>query len=283
MAKVCTNCGSPIGDGEKFCTACGTPVQIQRVESNRYCTQCGNLLKPTAKFCEICGKEAPVVKPKEEKAEEVPATMDEIVVPEITADTFASSKEMSSEKFDGFEAAVMPEMEKPAPPPAPAPAPAFSMDAAPAPARPSTPDYPTQQQAVQQAQKTAAQVQAMRQNGAQAPAGFAPQPQQQFGQQPQQFNQQPQQQFTQPPINQANPMAGQQPVNYANPMQNPIPQQENISKGSGSAIVPIILGVLILAVIIADVVLFGVKGKDKDDDKKGNKKDIAIVYTVDDM
>ncbi|MBR1724063.1 MAG: zinc-ribbon domain-containing protein, partial [Ruminococcus sp.] len=25
MAKVCTNCGSPIGDGEKFCTVCGTP------------------------------------------------------------------------------------------------------------------------------------------------------------------------------------------------------------------------------------------------------------------
>ena len=60
MAKVCTNCGSPIGDGEKFCTACGTPVQIQRVESNRYCTQCGNLLKPTAKFCEICGKPLPL-------------------------------------------------------------------------------------------------------------------------------------------------------------------------------------------------------------------------------
>ena len=295
MAKVCTNCGSPIGDGEKFCTVCGTPVQIQRVESDRYCTQCGSLLKPTAKFCVICGKAARIAKPKVEKVEEVPATMDEVSVPEITADTFASSKELAQEKFDGFEAAVMPDIPEPAPAPAPAPVPTPVIDAAPA--RPSTPDYPTQSEAVQQAMQNAASVEAMKQAAAapggipapnDAPQQFAQPQAPQFAQQAPQFNQpqpqfnqpqQPQQQFAQPPINPANPQAGyQQPVNMANPM-NGIPQ-ENISKGSGSKAVPIILALLILIVIVADVVLFGLKGKNKDDDK-GSKKNITVVYDAD--
>ena len=116
MAKNCSACGSPLKDGAKFCEVCGAPVAVKRIEQERFCAQCGNLLKPGTKFCEICGREVPQEKAKAEPQIKEPTTMDELEVPEITADTFASNKEINtSQKFDGFEEAVMPDKEEPKP------------------------------------------------------------------------------------------------------------------------------------------------------------------------
>lgn len=129
MERNCATCGSPLKDNSKFCEVCGTPVPVQTLGQERFCVQCGNLLKPGTKFCEICGREVAVEKPKSEPQIKEPTTMDELVIPEITETTFASNRELNSEKFDGFEAAVMPDS-RPAQPAAPAPTPEFSMDTA---------------------------------------------------------------------------------------------------------------------------------------------------------
>jgi RNA polymerase subunit RPABC4/transcription elongation factor Spt4 len=105
-------------------------VQIQTVTQDRYCVQCGNLLKPNIKFCEVCGREVAAPKQKEEPVIVEPTTMDELVIPEINEQTFARDKEkMMAPKFDGFEAAVMPDSQ-PAQPTAPPPTPEFAMDSA---------------------------------------------------------------------------------------------------------------------------------------------------------
>lgn len=258
MDKVCTKCGAPIGDGEKFCTACGTPVPVQKIESTRYCTQCGNLLKPNAKFCEICGKAAPVPKPKKEVKEDLgPATMDELMIPEITDATFSNSRELRNERFDGFEAAEMPVMpnsgEAPKPV-APAPAPSFSMDSADAPAAPAPKPAP---------KPAPAPTPILQQN-------TYSQPQQNFSAPPQQsFNAAPQQNFNAAP---------QQ--NYNSPLNNSSTPKEKLSRGSNNMLVPIILIIAIIAVIIVDIILFSGKLKDKDD---GAENEISIVYNVEDI
>lgn len=128
--KTCSNCGSPLDDKTRFCTVCGTPVITETLAPERFCVQCGNLLRPNIKFCEICGREVPVKKESPTKVEApVNPTMDELIIPEIDENTFASNKELNAEKFDGFEAAVAPDS-APAQPAAPAPAPKFTMDTA---------------------------------------------------------------------------------------------------------------------------------------------------------
>ncbi len=128
MAKVCTNCGNTLNDNAKFCMKCGTPVQAAEKKEQKYCVQCGNLLRDGLKFCEVCGREVASEKPKEEKAPEEPATMDELVIPEIDESTFGTRGD-APQHFDGFEAAVLPDTEIPEPA-APAPTPEFSMDTA---------------------------------------------------------------------------------------------------------------------------------------------------------
>jgi hypothetical protein len=129
MAKTCTACGSPLKENAKFCEVCGSPVAAKSLAPERFCVQCGNLLKPGTKFCEVCGREVEQPKQKEEPQIKEPTTMEELVIPEITEDTFGSARELHAEKFDGFEAAVMPDSQ-PEQPAAPAPAPEFSMDTA---------------------------------------------------------------------------------------------------------------------------------------------------------
>lgn len=227
MPKTCSNCGSPIDDGSRFCTVCGTPVAVQTVAPDRYCVQCGNLLKPGIKFCEVCGREVAAEKPKEQPQIKEPTTMDEVVVPEITSETFAGSneKKMGMNKFDGFEAAVMPDSQ-PAQPSAPAPAPEFSMDTA----------YSSEEP-----KKTSNTVSVK-------PV---------IKSQPQTYSQ---------PQSMPNPMPGSMPRSDGYPAPGmPIPTTGADGKEKkGSNIVPIILVILIVAVIVADIIVF--TGKKKDDD-----------------
>lgn len=235
MAKNCSACGSPLKDGAKFCEVCGAPVAVKRIEQERFCAQCGNLLKPGTKFCEICGREVPQEKAKAEPQIKEPTTMDELEVPEITADTFASNKEINtSQKFDGFEEAVMPDKEEPKPQ-QPAPAPAFSMDSAPA------------------APKVAVSVK--------QPAQAQPQPNA----------------YARP----------QQPGQYAQPQQTntypqpgaPIPTVGADGKEKkNSLVVPIILIVLIVAVLVADCIIFLGHKKDTKDDSA--EKSAAVVADI---
>jgi len=48
---MCTNCGMPIGYGQKFCGSCGA------VQSSG-CANCGNPLDPNARFCANCGAQS---------------------------------------------------------------------------------------------------------------------------------------------------------------------------------------------------------------------------------
>ncbi|GEM_PF-1515139 len=237
MAKNCSACGSPLKDGAKFCEVCGAPVAVKRIEQERFCAQCGNLLKPGTKFCEICGREVPQEKAKAEPQIKEPTTMDELEVPEITADTFASNKEINtSQKFDGFEEAVMPDKEEPKPQ-QPAPAPAFSMDSAPSPAAP----------------KVAVSVKQPAQTQPQPNAYARPQQPDQYAQ-PQQANTYPQ------------PGA-------------PIPTVGADGKEKkNSLVVPIILIVLIVAVLVADCIIFLGHKKDTKDDSA--EKSAAVVADI---
>lgn len=48
VSKKCPNCGSPIGDGDKFCTHCGEKI-------SGFCPTCGNPVDGDDKFCMVCG------------------------------------------------------------------------------------------------------------------------------------------------------------------------------------------------------------------------------------
>ena len=259
MPNICKNCGNTLNDNEKFCTNCGTPVEVlKKVEAKRYCRQCGNLLAAGAKFCDVCGKEALPPKKKEAPAPQEPATMDEVVLPVITEDTFAGMKGNTMEKFDGFESAAMPGA-APAVPQAPTPPPAFTMDAAvpdkpkPAPQQPplvqSAPHQQITPEAIQNANPYA-------QYGARQVTGS---PVQQPSPQPQQYPN-------------ASPTGGQ-----------PIPPADSnsVPKKGGSNIAPVILAILIIAVILADVYLFVIKPKNND--SKKSDKDVSITNVTDDI
>lgn len=228
--KTCSNCGSPLDDKTRFCTVCGTPVITETLAPERFCVQCGNLLRPNIKFCEICGREVPVKKESPTKAEApVNPTMDELIIPEIDENTFASNKELNAEKFDGFEAAVAPDSAT-AQPAAPAPAPKFTMDTA---------------AVSEQPRKVAAVVKPK-------VAAVSPQPQNTAYQQPMQ-NTAYQQPMQQPAFNPGAPI----PTVGADGK----PKKE-------SNVVPFILAALIVIVLIIDAVLFlGKKDDDKKSSK----------------
>ncbi len=278
MPNICTKCGSPINDGEKFCTSCGTAVEVERVTTNRFCRQCGNLLSPGAKFCDVCGKEAPQEKKKEEPKIEEPATMEGLVSPVITEDTFAAAKELNRERFDGFESAEMPGG-APAAPQTPPPAPSFEMDAAgfggqqkPQPQPQPAPAPVPQQSRPQVTAQSIQQSNPYAQYGARQTTGSpAPQPAPAPQQQPVQQNV--------PPMPQSMP---QQPMQQnVPPMPQSMPQPDAPKQGKGSA-APAVIAVIIVLILILDALLFfgplGDKLKDKDSDK--GEKDCAQIVLV---
>lgn len=55
---VCTNCGTPLGDGHVFCPKCGTP-KTAAPEKN-VCSNCGAELEDGQAFCPKCGHKAGV-------------------------------------------------------------------------------------------------------------------------------------------------------------------------------------------------------------------------------
>ena len=249
MPKTCTKCGATINDGEKFCTSCGTPVEVVRVSANRFCRQCGNMLTPGAKFCDVCGKEAPQEKKKEEPKVVEPATMEGIVSPVITEDTFAAAKELNREKFDGFEAAEMPGS-APAAPQTPPPAPSFEMDSAAAGQQPRPAPQPAPQP---RPQVTPQSVQQSNPYGQYAATQNTASPMQQYGA--------PQQ---------SAPMQPQMPQQQI-PMPQSVPQPDQ--QGGKKSAAPVVLAVIIVLIIIVDVLVFfgplgdKLKNKDKDDEK----------------
>jgi hypothetical protein len=163
--------------------------------------------------------------------------MDELVIPEINEETFAKDKaKMMAEKFDGFEAAVMPDSQ-PAQPEAPAPTPEFAMDSA---------------------------------------ASDTAKPKQTVSVKPKAVNPQPNpnaarsQQYGQPAPQQTAPNA-QQPNNpYPNPGM-PIPTVRADGKEKkGLSVVQIILILAIIIVVIVDIILFGGKKSGEAEENAAN-------------
>lgn len=265
MPKTCTKCGKQLNENDKFCTTCGTPVENESSEPKRFCRQCGNLLAPGAKFCDVCGKEAPQPQKKEEPKIEEPATMDGIVSPVITEDTFAGVSR-GTERYDGFESAAMPGAipEVSAPPPTPI----FAMDAA-VPSGTAPAPQPAPQPQPQPAPRPQVTPQSIQNSN---PYGqFAAKP---MNNQPMQNTAMPQQ-----PVQQAQP---QNPYSGAPMPGQPIPtydKQGNPKKESNA--VPIILAIIIAVILIADAVIFLGPGK-KNKDKEKDVKNFFIVQQLED-
>lgn len=56
---VCSNCGTPLGDGQDFCPKCGTPKAA--TPKKNICGKCGNELQDGQEFCPKCGQRAGLV------------------------------------------------------------------------------------------------------------------------------------------------------------------------------------------------------------------------------
>ncbi len=52
---VCSNCGSPLGDGQAFCPSCGAPKNAPK---KNVCENCGAELQDGQAFCPSCGHKA---------------------------------------------------------------------------------------------------------------------------------------------------------------------------------------------------------------------------------
>lgn len=50
---ICSNCGTEVGDADKFCKNCGQPLQEN--DSPKFCPSCGKETEPNANFCANCG------------------------------------------------------------------------------------------------------------------------------------------------------------------------------------------------------------------------------------
>lgn len=99
MSIKCTKCGYELSDGAKFCGNCGTTVEA--VSEKKFCAKCGSQLKPEAKFCGVCGETVAAAPTAEEKpAEPEQPTMDELVPPIITNETFASASTTTRHEDD---------------------------------------------------------------------------------------------------------------------------------------------------------------------------------------
>ena len=55
---VCSNCGTPLGDGQAFCPKCGTPKAV--APQKNVCGKCGNELQEGQMFCARCGNKVDV-------------------------------------------------------------------------------------------------------------------------------------------------------------------------------------------------------------------------------
>lgn len=51
-SEVCSNCGTPLGDGQDFCPKCGTRKELQ---TKNICSNCGAELADGQEFCGKCG------------------------------------------------------------------------------------------------------------------------------------------------------------------------------------------------------------------------------------
>lgn len=56
---ACSNCGTPLGDGQAFCPKCGTP-KVAAPQKN-VCGKCGNELQDGQEFCPKCGQRAGLI------------------------------------------------------------------------------------------------------------------------------------------------------------------------------------------------------------------------------
>lgn len=64
MARICANCGHPIGETDAFCLQCGVRVANPSVASEQsmggmtsFCPECGKRVKPHWSFCMNCGRQ----------------------------------------------------------------------------------------------------------------------------------------------------------------------------------------------------------------------------------
>ena len=102
---VCTNCGSPLGDGQAFCPKCGTPKAA--APKKNVCGNCGAELEDGQAFCPKCGHKAGVavdsnvnaainqfnagVEKKKKKSKALPIILAVVLVAAIAIGVFVSN------------------------------------------------------------------------------------------------------------------------------------------------------------------------------------------------
>ena len=250
MSIKCSNCGYELPDGAKFCGNCGTTVTAQA--EKKFCTNCGNTLRADAKFCGVCGatvSSAPAVEEKPAQPEQ--PTMDEIVPPVITDETFASAAVTTKHEDDpSFESIELPKMD------------------AVQPAQAAAPKAPTAEEiaAASRSDSVAAQTPTVAATPIINDSYYT-------------NSAQPAQTAAQPtPAPQASSVPN---VPNVPNMPYPDPSKGNAQPGKNSGVlIPIILIILIIAVIAVDIfVLFPdrIFGKD---DSSASKEAAAVVQTV---
>ena len=102
---VCTNCGTPLGDGQAFCPKCGTPKAA--APKKNVCGNCGAELEDGQAFCPKCGHKAGVafdsnvnaainqfnagVEKKKKKSKALPIILAVVLVAAIAIGVFVSN------------------------------------------------------------------------------------------------------------------------------------------------------------------------------------------------
>lgn len=270
MSVICPKCGYELPDGAKFCGSCGTNLAALKRTAGNICTNCGSQLKEGAKFCNVCGTKVMSAAQEEPKPEVKPEqpTMEELVPPVITDDTFAGQGQ-TSVKHEGdpdFDSILPPGAE---------------------PAETAAVQQPTEQE-IKTAQQndnfsfvTPSSAETPVINDSYYNGGIKteekPQP---MPVQNTSYSQDPAASAA------ANNTAGAQntqPGNYGNvPNHQPYPDpvQQNVTPGkSPSVLIPVILIILILAVIAVDVfVLFPDRIFGEKNESSSEKEVAAVTY-----
>lgn len=102
---VCSNCGTPLGDGQAFCPKCGTPKAT--APKKNICGNCGAELEEGQAFCPKCGHKAGVavdsnvnaainqfnagVEKKKKKSKALPIILAVVLVAAIAIGVFVSN------------------------------------------------------------------------------------------------------------------------------------------------------------------------------------------------
>lgn len=110
---VCSNCGTPLGDGQAFCPKCGTPKAA--APKKNVCGNCGAELEDGQAFCPKCGHKAGIaidnnvnaainqfnagVEKKKKKSKALPIVIALVLVVAIAIGAFVSST-MSAKKAE---------------------------------------------------------------------------------------------------------------------------------------------------------------------------------------